>query len=80
LVLQERTWRQPPRVGTFLCPTDHRAGRAWVRDLVTLSHDLDPTRPLTCGLHMASLHRDNGLRVDEVFAETDIAVWLWLTM
>lgn len=41
---------------------------------VTLIHGLDPTRPVTCGLHMASLHRDNGLRVDEVFAETDVAV------
>jgi hypothetical protein len=29
---------------------------------------------VTCGLHAASLAEDNGLRVDQVFAETDVAV------
>ncbi len=42
--------------------------------MVTLIHALDPACPVTCGLHMDSLYRDNGLRVDEVFAETDVAV------
>jgi endo-1,4-beta-mannosidase len=57
----------------FAWPPDHHAGRAWVRAMVALIHDLDPTRPVTCGLHVDSLHRDNGLRVNEVFAETDVA-------
>ena len=67
-------WNLGNEPDLFACPNDHHAGRAWVRDLVTLIHELDPLRPVTCGLHMASLHRDNGLRVHEVFAETDIAV------
>ena len=29
---------------------------------------------MTCGLHAASLVDDNGLRVDQVFAATDVAV------
>jgi len=67
-------WNLGNEPDLFACPADHHAGRAWVRDMVTLIHGLDPMRPITCGLHMASLHRDNGLRVDEVFAETDVAV------
>ena len=67
-------WNLGSEPDLFAGPVDHRAGRAWVRDLVTLIHSLDPSHPVTCGLHMASLHYDNGLRVDEVFAETDIAV------
>ncbi len=45
-----------------------------MHDIVAHVHALDPTRPVTYGLHMASLHQDNGLRIDEVFAETDVAV------
>jgi endo-1,4-beta-mannosidase len=67
-------WNLGNEPDLFAWPPDHNTGRAWVRDMVTLIHGLDPTRPVTCGLHMASLHFDNGLRVDEVFAETDIAV------
>jgi len=67
-------WNLGNEPDLFAQPADHHAGRAWIRDMVTLIHALDPSRPVTCGLHMDSLHRDNGLRVDEVFAETDIAV------
>ena len=67
-------WNLGNEPDLFAWPADHHAGRAWVRDLVTLVHQLDPSRPVTCGLHMDSLRRDNGLRVDEVFAETDVAV------
>jgi len=67
-------WNLGNEPDLFAWPPDHHAGRAWVREMVTLIHDLDPTCPVTCGLHMDSLHRDNGLRVNEVFAETDIAV------
>lgn len=67
-------WNLGNEPDIFARPTDHHAGRAWIRDMVTLIHALDPVRPVTCGLHMDSLYRDNGLRVDEVFAETDIAV------
>jgi endo-1,4-beta-mannosidase len=42
--------------------------------MASLIRVLDPRRPVTCGLHFASLVEDNGLRVDQVFAETDLAV------
>jgi endo-1,4-beta-mannosidase len=67
-------WNLGNEPDLFAWPPNHNAGRAWVRDMVTLIHGLDTTRPVTCGLHMDSLHRDNGLRVNEVFTETDIAV------
>lgn len=35
---------------------------------------LDDSHPVTVGLHVASLFEDNGLRIDQVFAETDVAV------
>lgn len=35
---------------------------------------IDPRHPVTCGLHVASLLQDNRLRVNDVFAETDVAV------
>jgi endo-1,4-beta-mannosidase len=75
--------RQHPAIGLwnlgnepdlFAWPPTAAAGRAWVRNLVRFIKDLDPLHPVTCGLHFASLTGDNGLRVSEVFAETDLAV------
>lgn len=50
------------------------AGRAWVREMVGLIRELDPAHAITFGLHIDSLHRDNGFRIDQVYAETDVAV------
>ncbi|MGA2112589.1 MAG: glycoside hydrolase family 2 TIM barrel-domain containing protein [Anaerolineales bacterium] len=58
----------------FARPATAEAGRAWVRRMTDLIHEIDPVHPVTCGLHEASLLQDNGLRVDEVFAEVDQAV------
>jgi endo-1,4-beta-mannosidase len=35
---------------------------------------IDPNHPVTIGLHGDGLHRDNGLRIDKVYAHTDVAV------
>jgi endo-1,4-beta-mannosidase len=67
-------WNLGNEPDLFARPTDHTAGHAWVREMVALIRSLDPKHLITCGLHMDSLHRDNGLRINEVFAETDIAV------
>lgn len=67
-------WNLGNEPDLFAWPANHQAGRRWVHDLVSLIRDLDASHPVTCGLHMDSLHRDNGLRVNDVFAETDIAV------
>jgi len=75
--------RQHPAIGLwnlgnepdlFAWPPSAAAGRNWVRNLVRFIKDLDPSHPVTCGLHFASLTQDNGLRVPDVFAETDLAV------
>jgi endo-1,4-beta-mannosidase len=58
----------------FAVPGDDRTGAAWVREMVSVIKSIDEIHPVTCGLHAASLDRDNGLRVDRVFAETDLAV------
>lgn len=58
----------------FAHPQDAASGRGWVRAMAGLIHDLDPAHPVTCGLHTDSLQRDNGFRVHDVFAETDVAV------
>ena len=67
-------WNLGNEPDLFAWPPDYAAGRAWVRDRVELIKAIDPRHPVTCGLHIDSLHRDNGLRVDQVFAETDFGV------
>jgi endo-1,4-beta-mannosidase len=67
-------WNLGNEPDLFAWPSDAAAGRAWVRDRVARIRAIDPRRPITCGLHADSLLRDNGLRVDQVFAETDLAV------
>jgi endo-1,4-beta-mannosidase len=67
-------WNLGNEPDLFAWPSDSLAGRAWVRDRVARIRAIDDHRPITCGLHADSLLRDNGLRVDRVFAETDVAV------
>src|SRR5690606_1804024 len=66
-------WNLGNEPDLFAWPADHGAGRDWVARMRALIATLDE-RPVTCGLHVASLLEDNGLRVHEVFAETDFAV------
>lgn len=67
-------WNLGNEPDLFAWPDDYQTGREWVRRMVGLIHELDPVHPVTCGLHGDSLHRDNGLRIDQVYAETDVAV------
>jgi endo-1,4-beta-mannosidase len=67
-------WNLGNEPDLFAWPPSAAAGRAWVREMVGLIRSIDPRHPVTCGLHMDSLVRDNGLRVPDVFAETDFAV------
>ncbi len=67
-------WNLGNEPDLFAWPESAAAGRAWVRDLSALVHDIDPDHPVTCGLHVDSLVADNHLRVHDVFAETDVAV------
>jgi endo-1,4-beta-mannosidase len=67
-------WNLGNEPDLFAVPSSSAAGRAWVRDRVARIRAHDTRRPITCGLHTDSLHADNGLRVDQVYAETDVAV------
>ena len=67
-------WNLGNEPDLFAYPRSAEAGRDWVRKMVGTIRDLDPVHPVTCGLHVESLLQDNGLRVDQVFAETDVAV------
>lgn len=67
-------WNLGNEPDLFALPQDAAAGQAWVREMTQLIKSIDPVHPVTCGLHAASLHEDNGLRVDQVYHETDVAV------
>lgn len=67
-------WNLGNEVDLFAWPPDGASGREWVRRMAGIVRELDPDCPVTCGLHIASLLQDNGLRVNEVFGELDLAV------
>ncbi len=67
-------WNLGNEPDLFARPPDAAVGRAWMRQMVAAIRELDSHHPVTCGLHTDSLLEDNGLRVDQVFAETDMAV------
>ena len=67
-------WNLGNEPDLFALPPDDEAAPAWTRYLASAIRALDGRHPVTCGLHAASLASDNGLRVDRVFAHTDLAV------
>jgi endo-1,4-beta-mannosidase len=67
-------WNLGNEPDLFAHPADAEAGRAWVGEMTGLVRSIDPSHPVTTGLHTANLFADNGLRVDHVFAESDVAV------
>jgi endo-1,4-beta-mannosidase len=67
-------WNLGNEPDLFALPPDSARGRAWVREMTALIKSVDPAHPVTCGLHVDSLSNDNGFRVDQVYAETDLAV------
>jgi endo-1,4-beta-mannosidase len=67
-------WNLGNEPDLFARPNSAADGQAWVREMVSVIRALDSEHLVTCGLHIASLLEDNGLRVDEVYAETDIGV------
>jgi endo-1,4-beta-mannosidase len=67
-------WNLGNEPDLFAWPASPGEGRAWVRRMASVISELDPRHPVTCGLHVESLLQDNGLRVSDVFAETDVAV------
>jgi endo-1,4-beta-mannosidase len=67
-------WNLGNEPDLFAHPRDAAAGRSWVKEMTQLVKGIDPDHTVTTGLHTANLFADNGLRVDHVFAESDVAV------
>ena len=67
-------WNLGNEPDLFAWPPSASAGREWVQRMTALIRELDPAHPITCGLHLANLVQDNGLRVHDVFAGVDVAV------
>ena len=65
-------WNLGNEPDLFARPPDAAAGREWVRRMAGVVRGLDLDHPVTCGLHVASLVEDNGLRVPAVFAEVNL--------
>ncbi len=67
-------WNLGNEPDLFAWPESAEAGRSWVRGMTSLVKEVDPAHPVTTGLHTANLFEDTGLRVHDVFAESDVAV------
>ncbi len=67
-------WNLGNEPDLFAWPNSSEEGAAWVKEMVGLIKSIDPNHPVTIGLHGDGLHRDNGLRIDKVYANTDVAV------
>lgn len=67
-------WNLGNEPDIFAKPESSEAGQAWTRGMIAVIRGIDPAHPITYGLHMDDLQRDLGLRVDKIYAETDIAV------
>ncbi len=65
-------WNLGNEPDLYAWPPDAACGRAWAGEMAALIRELDPVHPITCGLHVASLIEDNGLRINDVFSEVDI--------
>ncbi|MDX9993126.1 MAG: beta-galactosidase [Anaerolineales bacterium] len=67
-------WNLGNEPDLFAWPDDARQGRAWVREMRDLIRTIDPKTPVTIGLHGGDIEEDTGLRVHDLFAESDVAV------
>jgi endo-1,4-beta-mannosidase len=67
-------WNLGNEPDLFAYPESAEAGSAWAADMTELIRNLDSSHPVTTGLHTANLFSDNGFRVDQVFANSDVAV------
>lgn len=67
-------WNLGNEPDLFARPPHGNAGPEWARRMFAAIRELDEHHHATVGLHAPSLSEDNGLRVDRMFAEADMAV------
>ncbi|MBE0689941.1 MAG: hypothetical protein IH587_07445 [Anaerolineae bacterium] len=67
-------WNLGNEPDLFAVAPDRATGANWVRSMTETIKAIDDRHPVTCGLHIASLLNSAPLRVDDAFAEVDLAV------
>jgi endo-1,4-beta-mannosidase len=67
-------WNLGNEPDLFAWPNSSDEGAAWVKEMVGLIKSIDPAKQVSIGLHGDSLKMNNGLRIDKVYAQTDVAV------
>jgi endo-1,4-beta-mannosidase len=67
-------WNLGNEPDIFALPPSDIVGEKWAFEMVKTIHELDSKHPITCGLHVSSLLYNNGLRLDQIFSQTDFAV------
>lgn len=67
-------WNLGNEPDLFAQPHTAEAGREWVKSMRDTILEIDPNHDVTCGLHVANVIADNGLHIDKVFGEMDVAV------
>lgn len=67
-------WNLGNEPDLFAWPQSDAAGATWAAVFSDLVRSIDPVHPVSTGLHSANLMANNGLRVDQVFATSDVAV------
>jgi endo-1,4-beta-mannosidase len=67
-------WNLGNEPDLFAWPSSDLIGEKWASDMVEIIRTNDSVHPITCGLHVASLLYNNGLRLDQIFSKTDFAV------
>ena len=67
-------WNLGNEPDLFALPASDIVGLNWASEMIDTIHSIDPIHPVTCGLHVASLLYNNGLRLDQIFSKTDFAV------
>lgn len=66
-------WNLGNEPDVFASPPDAESGPHWAKLLIETIRELDERHPITCGLHLGNLVRDNGLRIDRIFGIADVA-------
>jgi endo-1,4-beta-mannosidase len=67
-------WNLGNEPDIFAFPPSDIIGEKWAVELTKTIREIDSRNPVTCGLHIASLLYNNGLRIDQIFQVMDFAV------
>jgi endo-1,4-beta-mannosidase len=67
-------WNLGNEPDLFAWPSSDQVGEKWANAMMETIREADGAHKVTCGLHIASLLYNNGLRVDQIFSKADFAV------